>query len=601
MKLNNNTIQDKRKFITNVFLGIFLIILLRYFYIQIIKNEKFFEDSIDNRITKVRSIPSRGIIYDRNGKVIVANRSSFSIKIYPNHYDESFNVDLLYKLIGSADKRSELLVNRNEFIDTIKNNKKRRHRKYKAVNIINYIDFKTKALLSEYKNDFPGLFFSSNPARVYPADSLKLSHVLGYLRPVPDSLIKSKAYDIDDIKGISGIEKIYENKLKGKKGIESHIINTFGKNLGIDKNRSISSIPGKDIYLTIDYGLQLKIEKLLEGYKGAVICMNPRNGEILAMASAPNYDLSQFIGPLKQKVWENWNKEKRLINRATAGKYPPGSLYKLVSSIMFLDKQLISTKQKVFCNGKYELEDQSNPGIPKIYRCWKSEGHGNMDLYDAIKQSCNVYFYDMILKYQDKDKYIINLLSEYANKLGFDQKIGVDIFEQRGRIPDDEWMIKNYGKTWPKRGAMPGLVIGQGENEITPLQAINLINIIAMRGETYKPKLVLNESSEPIKIKISKYVWNEIQEAMYGVVNEENGTGVMLKRENEIIRGKTGTAQKKSSTTDQLLSWFGGYIENDNSLMSLVVLIEDTDSQTKYLAKQISKEIFNYYVSSEVK
>ena len=212
------------------------------------------------------------------------------------------HVDLLYKLIGSADKRSELLVNRNEFIDTIKNNKKRRHRKYKAVNIINYIDFETKALLSEYKNDFPGLFFSSNPARVYPADSLKLSHVLGYLRPVPDSLIKSKAYDIDDIKGISGIEKIYENKLKGKKGIESHIINTFGKNLGIDKNRSISSIPGKDIYLTIDYGLQLKIEKLLEGYKGAVICMNPRNGEILAMASAPNYDLSQFIGPLKQKA-----------------------------------------------------------------------------------------------------------------------------------------------------------------------------------------------------------------------------------------------------------------------------------------------------------
>ncbi len=601
MKFKNNSLQDKRKFLTKVFLSIFCIILARYFYIQIIKNEQFFEDSIDNSITKIKSIPSRGIIYDRNGRVIVANRSSFSIKIYPNHYDKSFNSELLFKLINSAEKRSELLVNQNEFLDTIQKNKKRRHKKYKAINIINYIDFKTKALLSEYKNDFPGLFFSSNPARLYPADSLKLSHVLGYLRPVPDSLIKSKVYDIDDIKGIRGIEKIYENKLRGKKGIEFHIINTFGKNLGIDKSRSISSIPGEDIYLTIDYDLQLKIENLLEGHKGAVICMNPRNGEILAMASAPNYDLSQFIGPLKQKVWENWNKEKRLINRATAGKYPPGSLYKLVSSIMFLDKQLISTKQTVFCNGKYELEDQSNPGVPKIYRCWKPEGHGNMDMYDAIKQSCNVYFYDMILKYQDKDKYIINSLSEYANKLGFDQKVGIDIFEQRGRIPDDNWMITNYGKTWPKRGAMPSLVIGQGENEITPLQAINLINMIAMRGETYKPKLVLSEPLEPIKVKISKYVWDEIQEAMYGVVNEENGTGVMLKRENEIIRGKTGTAQKKSSTTDQLLSWFGGYIENGNSLMSLVVLIEDTDSQTKYLAKQISKEIFNYYVSSEVK
>tara|TARA_B110000014_G_C20125654_1_gene599353 strand:- start:3582 stop:5390 length:1809 start_codon:yes stop_codon:yes gene_type:complete len=599
LKTNNSTTQNKRKILTRVFLGIFFIIILRYFHIQIIESKQFFEDAVDNSIRKIRSIPPRGIIYDRNSRVIVSNRSSFSIKIYPHHYNDSFDSDLLYKMIYSAEKRSKLLVEESNFLDTIQSNKSRRHKKYKAINIINYIDFKTKALLSEYKNSFPGLLFSSNPARVY-LDSLKLSHILGYLRPVPDSLVRAKIYDINDIKGISGIEKIYENKLKGKKGVEAHIINTFGKKLGIDKGRSISYVAGEDIYLSIDYNLQKKIENLLEGHKGAVICMNPSNGEVLAMASAPNYDLSQFIGPLKTEVWKAWNKEKRLMNRATAGKYHPGSLYKLVSSIMFIDQQLIPTKEKVFCNGKYELEDQSNPGVPKIYRCWKAEGHGDVDLYEAIKQSCNVYFYDMILKYQSQDRYIIDLLSEYANKLGFDQKIGIDIFEQKGRIPDSEWMVDNYGKSWPKRGAMPSLIIGQGENEITPLQAINLINLIAMRGEAYKPRLVLNEPLEPIEVKISKYVWDEIQKAMYGVVNEENGTGTMLKRKDEIVRGKTGTAQTKSSTTDQLLSWFGGYIETDKNLMSLVVLIEDTDSKTKYLAKQISKEIFDYYISMEI-
>ena len=600
MQNHKNTNSKKRKNLTNIILFIFFIIIVRYFYIQVITKAQFIKSASKNNFTKIESIPPRGIIYDRNGEVIVANKRSFSIKIYPNNYDEIFDIDLFYKIINSAEKRSKILIEKDNFLEIMERNQRSSVRRYKPISVINFIDFKTKALLSEYKNDFPGLLFSSNPSRFYE-ESPRISHVLGYLRPVPKDSVDSQGYyGINDIIGISGIEKVYEKELRGKKGVEYHVVNTFGKDLGIDKNKSIPYISGKDIYLTIDYNLQSFIENLMKDYKGAVICMNPINGEILAMVSAPDYSLSQFIGPLKQDIWEKWKKENRLVNRATQGRYAPGSLYKLVTSIMFMDQQFAPLDQKVFCDGKFELEDQSNPGKPKIFRCWNESGHGEVDLHDAIVQSCNVYFYDMILKYQENNKYIINDLHKYAKILGFDQKTGLQIPEKEGRIPDSKWMVVNEGRDWPKRGSMPNLSIGQGSNSITPIQAINLINYIAMRGEVYEPKLVLGASSNVIKSNISKYVWDEIQEAMYDVVNTDKGTASMLKNNNAIIRGKTGTAQTiSSSRSDHLLSWFGGYMESDNGLFSLVVLIEDTDSQTKSIAKVISKKVFDYILESK--
>tara|TARA_Y100001970_G_scaffold102277_1_gene128476 strand:- start:21552 stop:22181 length:630 start_codon:yes stop_codon:yes gene_type:complete len=201
----------------------------------------------------------------------------------------------------------------------------------------------------------------------------------------------------------------------------------------------------------------------------------------------------------------------------------------------------------------------------------------------------------MILRYQEKNKYIIDDLHKYAEMLGLNQKTGIEIPEKKGRIPNSDWMVVNQGKRWPKRGSMPNLSIGQGSNSITPIQAINLVNYIAMRGEIYKPKLVLDSPSISIKSKISKYVWDEIQNAMYDVVNTEKGTAFILKNNNAIIKGKTGTAQTvSSSTSDHLLSWFTGYMDYNGNLISLVVLIEDTNSQNKSIAKNISKRIFDY-------
>ena len=598
---NKHTNPYKRKNLTNIIFIIFLIILTRYFFIQVIYSKKFIRTASKNNFTIMSSIPPRGIIYDRYGKVIVANRSSFSLKIYPHHFNNSFNIDLFYKIIKSAKKRSNLILEKNNFLEKVNRSKKSNVKKYTLLNVINFIDFKTKAILSEHKNDFPGLIFSSNPSRFYE-ESPNLAHILGYLRPVSKNLVETdKFYSINDIVGISGLEKVYEKELRGKKGQEYHVINTFGKDLGIDKNKSIPFVAGEDIYLTIDYNLQSRIEELLKGYKGSIVCMNPESGDILAMASAPDYSLSQFIGPLKTETWEKWKKEKRLLNRATQASYPPGSLYKLVTAIMFMDAQLGTKEHSILCDGQFELEDQSNPGKPKIFRCWKETGHGNVNLHDAIVQSCNVYFYNKILEYQNTNTYIINDLHEYAEKLGFNKKTGIEIPEKKGRIPNSDWMVINQGKRWPKRGNMPNLSIGQGANSITPIQAINMINFIAMRGKINKPKLILNSKTESIKTNISKYVWNEIQNAMYDVVNSENGTAHLLKRDDAIVRGKTGTAQTiSSSTSDNLLSWFAGYMDYNESLTSLVVVIEDTNSENKSVAKIISKNILDYIIESKL-
>jgi len=602
LKNNNFILRNRRKNIFNFIIVVLLLISIKYFFIQVIDSGFYIDKSNKNRLNEIRLDAPRGFILDRNKKIIVSNRNTFSVEISPFHFNEKFNIKLFYDLILNAKKRSNIIINKFNLLDTLK--KTKRYNPNSRINIINYIDFETKAKIQERKLDFPGLIFKQITSRYYP-DTLRLSHILGYLRPITKKLYFQKiGYDLNDTYGVDGIESKYEQKLRGEKGLEYRLVNTFGFDYGIDRNQpNFNSIPGANIVLTIDYDLQLKIEGLLNGYKGSIICMNPKNGEVLAMASSPDYSLKEFIGPLKYETWDKWEKEKILMNRSTAGDYPPGSMYKLVSSLMFLEMNLFPTTDFVFCDGSYEIEDYSNPGIPKIQTCWKKEGHGEIDLHNAIKQSCNIYFYDMMLKYQDLHTNIIDTLYSFATDLGFGNKTNIDIYETAGRVPSSIWMNgKHSKKGWSRKGAMPNLSIGQGDNLVTPLQVINLINIIAMDGESFPPKLVKSSITRSKKInRIHNYTWDKIKTSMYSVVNDIGGTAYQLKNNNYIIRGKTGTAQTTSqSTSDKLISWFSGYVEKENNTMSLVVMIEDRNSDSKKISKIISKEIFEYYLEEYI-
>ena len=333
--------------------------------------------------------------------------------------------------------------------------------------------------------------FKSNPARFYPKD-LRLAHVLGYLRPVSDKDIYPIGdYDQLDNKGKGGIEKEYEELLRGKKGKRIHLVDTYGQDFGIDQDaNNTSETPGKDLFLTIDYNLQFKIEKLLKGYKGAVICMNPRNGEVLAMASAPDYSLKEFIGPLKTETWEKWKKENILVKRALRGGYGPASIYKLVAGIMFIEENDIPINEKVFCDGTIRLADQRKDEGFVIQHCWKEEGHGNVNLHDAITQSCNVYFYDRILKYHDKNKYIIDVLSDYANKLGFNKKTGIVWVNSIGKNQNDK-IVLDYIR-W---------VMVNKRDESSPAPKIVIPNL--------KNEVGIEEITVPKKLNMKKYNFDE--------------------------------------------------------------------------------------------
>ena len=349
MKNNFKDLSIRKKYFFNFILLIFSLIAIRFFYIQVIKNDFFIQKSGTISTRLVNTKPPRGFITDRDGKVIVSNRSTFSTLIYPAYYTDSlFDYNLFYDIINKANKRSNFLVNKISFSDSLIKSKKRRDLKYKPIRIINYIDFETKAKLMEYKIQFHGLAFKSNPARFYP-NNLRLSHVLGYLRPIPAEKIDIDGYDRNDSWGRQGIEGKFENILRGEKGMEYRLVDVKGIDYGVDFEReNIDSKVGSDVQLTIDYDLQLKIEDLLKGHNGSIICMNPENGEVLAMASSPDYSLKEFIGPLKQELWDQWKKDNILLNRATMGKYEPGSLYKLVAFVMFMEERKVHIDTKVF-------------------------------------------------------------------------------------------------------------------------------------------------------------------------------------------------------------------------------------------------------------
>ena len=265
---------------------------------------------------------------------------------------------------------------------------------------------------------------------------------------------------------------------------------------------------------------------------------------------------------------------------------------------------MVSKTWTVNCNGVYHFGDRD-------FHCWNIAGHGEVNLHDAIKKSCNVYFYDRILKYQEENANIINVLNTYATKLGFGNKSGLNLhYEIKGKVPTVKSMNELYrgSRNWSKRGNMPNLIIGQGETTVTPIQVINFINLIATDGNTFKPKLVLDEESIPFNYSLKQDTWNIVNQGMYAVVNDIGGTAnsfidsSILNNDQVNIMGKTGTAQKESLDDDKsedlmYISWFAGYIEMDDNIMSITVMLDDVNKDSKTVAKKISNQIFDYYIS----
>lgn len=564
----------------NIFLVItillFMSIFARFYTVQIINFETYSTKSANNSVRKIINTAPRGIIYDRNMIPIVDNRPTYDLSVVPFDVSETFNYTLFEKITGlpEAEIKSNIL------------HAKKRFSRFKQFTLKRHVDFEERSRIEENKLEFPGVHFSEFPARSYPNEA-KLTHILGYLRTVTDEVLKnadsSLNYQYGDVFGFSGIERIYEHNLRGNDGVEFRLVDIYGIDHGeflTDRKYVIEM--GSPLVLSIDSKLQKIAEVLFEDKKGSVICMNPKNGEVLAFVSSPDYDLKSFVGPIPQNLWDEWNlnPNRPLINRGIQGTYPPGSILKLVTAAYALDNKIIDKNWSVNCKGSYPYGDRT-------FHCWNTEGHGQVDLKKSIKYSCNIFYYNLIQKIPFKD------WSQIISKFGFGERTRIDLpGEKRGLVPTRDYMNKKYTSRGWGKGSLLNFVIGQGDLLATPQQVIQIMNLIATSGKTYAPHIKKNIKSEPLNVTLDNYTWNFLKDATFAVVNDKDGTGKNANTKLGKVHGKTGTAQNPHGEDH---SWFSGFITlPNNEIMTLVVIVEN-GGKGSIIGATVARELFSTF------
>ena len=580
MYIESSSKKSRIQVLIFIYIAISCLILYRYFFLQIIENEFFKEKAGNNSLRKNILFPPRGIIYDRNYKPVVDNKPLYQIKIIPKDIQENFNYKILNKYTGISRSFVDSVIDRSKNIPG---------GEFKEMLLQNYVDIRTKSILEEYKLDMKGMNFTPMPARVYPSDC-NLSHILGYLKKVDKS---NTVYDINDIVGYNGVEKYYENSLHGDYGIDFFLVDRFGvKKRKYDTEHDKNPIQGDDLILTIDSDIQHFAESIFSGFKGSVILMNPSNGEIISMISSPVYDLDTFVGSLSQSEWKklNNNPDSPLLNRVIQSNYPPGSIFKLVTSAIAIEKNIIDSNWSVDCNGEYDFYNTT-------FRCWKESGHGTVNLNKAIKGSCNIFFYNLMQKIEFSD------WSSISREFGFGRKTGIDLLsENSGLVPDKSYMNKFYKNKggWSK-GHLLNLSIGQGEVSVTPIQIIQLINSIANNGTIYSPHL--NIAYEPVNIKLNykDIVWSYLRKAMHDAVNSNGGTAynARIDKNHGLVYGKTGTAQVCSNCEVEPHGWFAGFMELNNGEKYTICIMIENGGKGSEKPTQIAKKIFQYIIGKD--
>jgi penicillin-binding protein 2 len=546
---------------------------------QIINYKEYDEKSASNSIKAIEQVPLRGVFLDRNGKVIVSNIPAYTLRITPADYDRKLN-RILENVLGVD----------SGYIDNILHSN-RMYSKYMPVRIKRGIDFKTVSWLEENSGFLPGVDYIVEMQRGYPAGIMG-SHMFGYTKEISPELLKKEGdyYEPGDYIGYNGIEKAYEKYLRGEKGYNYMLVDSRRKEIGRFKNGNadVPPIKGKDLVLSIDADVQRVGEEAFKDYRGAFVAIEPKTGEVLALGSFPDYDLTQFSYVTSREFLNKLytDEDKPLFNRATMSIKPPGSTFKVMEATAALDLGVITTNTTFYCPGGFTYG-----------RYFKCDGvHGRLNVVHAIEKSCNVFFYNLIYKIGIDNWY------EYARKFGFAQKTGIDIGEEaKGFIPNSKYYEKIYGPKWP-RSIMASLGIGQGEVSVTPIQLAKYVSLVANDGVTYTPHIVKgyldNETNEFVPFKfakvdvgIDKKIFKIVKEGMFLVVNG-HGTAVRI-RSNEIkIAGKTGTAQNPHGKDHAL---FIGFAPFDNPKIAVAVVVENVGFGATYAAP-IAKKLIEAYL-----
>ena len=553
----------KRK---NVLLAVmavgFLILTGRLYQLQYIYRDEYGKKSEENSIRTVVKVPVRGYVYDRKGKLIVDNRPSYIVMLTPIDFDAA-NIPLLATI---------LQMDEESLKEKIK--KARQFSLFNPTRIKRDIDFTTLSMLEENKSKLPGVEVQVESKRYYtmPAHA---SHMLGYAKEISDWQLDKlgEYYQQGDVVGSSGLEAKYEKYLRGEKGFEFISQNSKGQVIGNFNNGKYDIAPkdGLDLHLAIDADVQALAESLLTGNRGAVVAIDPKDGGVIALASKPDYDLSDFSGVTPPEVWKRLNEdeEKPLFNRATLTRYPPGSTFKMILAIAALENHVIDENWRVQCRGAFVYGR-------KVFK--DLHVHGSTNVVEAIQRSCNVFFYQLMLKVG------LDPWSEYGKEFGFGQATKIDILEENsGLLPSTEYYNRVYGKGKWTQGYLVSLGIGQGEVGVTPLQMACYASMLANKGHYSQPHIVqaiynkLTNTTDSVGIEhhdlhISERTWQFVREGMRRVVMEPGGTGGTARIPGIVVAGKTGTAENPHGKSH---SWFIGFAPFDNPKIAICVLVEN--------------------------
>ena len=505
------------------------ILLLRLLYLQIFKFNQFKTKSDSNRIKSYILPPLRGEIFDINGKILATNTIYYRILLNQEH---TSNINDTLKKIASILEidPKDLLYN---------NLKTKRKSSNLYILIHENLTWSEVAKIEVNITQLPGVTIEEAQRRFYPYDKFT-AQLIGYVAAVNEKeLIKSNNALLThpDFKiGKTGIEKYFENFLRGKAGLQHVETDAYGykiSNLELPSSRT--AIAGENLQLTIDIELQKYTHQLIKDKLASVSLIDVTNGNILVLASNPTFNSNDFIVGISNEDWQNLVNDpgKPLQNKAISNNYPPGSIFKIIVALAALEDGF-NPKQKYNCNGKVKLGR-------RYYHCWKEEGHGDMDLVDALKHSCNVYFYQMSREIG------IAKIAKMANKFGLGNIINLPLLEQnKGFIPTKEWKRKVIKEHWVI-GDTFNSAIGQGYVQVTNIQLANLISKIAS-GLNIQPHIILNnytKNTDFSKLDINPNHLEIIRNGLFKVVNEKNGTAYYnrIKTNKYKMSGKTGTAQ----------------------------------------------------------
>jgi penicillin-binding protein 2 len=560
--LDSTTIYTKRRVMYVALGAVFVIFTGRLYQLQLIYQPEYGKKSEENSIRTIPREPVRGYMYDRNGTLVVDNRPSFTVTIMPSEFDA--------RTIGFL---STILSLDPEFIrERLK--KGSAYSRFAPVKLKRDLDFKTLSALEENKDRLPGVDYQIESKRYYTTRAHG-SHILGYTKEVSENQLRNlgEGYQQGDVAGSSGLEAKYEGALRGQKGAELSTVNVRGQVVGSFENGKHDTPPieGNDLLLTMDFGLQAMAESLMTDKQGAIVAIDPQDGGLLAMVSKPDYDLSVFSGVTSADLWRSLNtsESKPLFNRATLTRYPPGSTFKMILAIAALENKLISPTWRITCGGTFRMGN-------KVFK--DVHVHGTVDMMDAIKRSCNVYFYQAMLKTGLDPWY------HYGTEFGFGQPTDVDIYEENpGLLPSTDWMNRRYGENGWTRGYLPSLGIGQGELGVTPMQMACYAMALANKGHFHTPhsvRAIVDKMSGQTQvlphhkrvIQISEPTWELVREAMRRVVQEPGGTGGMARVKGIECGGKTGTAQNPHGKDH---AWYIGFGPFENPRIAIAVLVEN--------------------------